>query len=208
MAEREYERDEAGRFGTGTGGGGGASGTATVEPPAGGGGAVPLAPLSERADQNIRALEDRIRGQDFETAAAVAADGTPIMRKDGEADRVDFNAAEVRSLEGAVFTHNHPRGDSFSAEDIRMSGIARLAEMRATTRDGTTYRIQPAPGRTWPAGDQLRTVTDRVREETRLGIIAAVHGGALSREQGAIQWSHETWTRAAPELGLIYSRER
>jgi hypothetical protein len=204
MAEREYERDELGRFGTaGTGGT-----TATADRPTTTGATdrPAPAPLSPRAQQNIAAVEQSIRNQDFETAAAVREDGTPVLRKDGAENRVDFTPAEADQLRGTVFTHNHPAGSSFSVDDVRMASMLGLREARVTTRDGTTYRMQ-AGSRGWPSADRVQSVGNRAREQSGRALLAEVQAGQTSREDAQSRWLHETWERAAPELGLVYARE-
>ena len=204
MAEREYERDEAGRFGTaGTGGG---SATATVEPPAGGG-ASPLTPLSARAQQNIGAVETAIRGQDFETGACVTKDGQPILRKDGGKNSVEFTDAEVASLRGGVFTHNHPGGGSFSLDDVAFAGRAGLSEIRAVGPGGQRYRIQSERGETWPGLARVASAVGSADRSVRADWTPRIKDGSLSVAEANRNHWHEVWSRAAPGAGLVYVKE-
>lgn len=89
--------------------------------------------------ESVRSVEDRIRHQNYESAAIIDENGREIIFKDGEKNCVAFTQEETARMKGRTLTHNHPNSGFFSKEDIGVLVGADLAEMRATTREGRTF---------------------------------------------------------------------
>lgn len=76
--------------------------------------------------------EDQIRYDDTETAVVYDQDGNLLLNKNqGIVDEVSFTAAEAQLFSDAIFTHNHPSGNTFSAADIQTAVYTGIKEMRA-----------------------------------------------------------------------------
>ena len=102
--------------------------------------------------KTVHAIEDKIRGQFYETAAVVGKDGKVLFMKDGAESEVGFNAEECEMMNGATLTHNHPHSSMLSVEDAACFVGRDLEEMRATTREGITYSIKRGEGYTEDKG--------------------------------------------------------
>lgn len=102
--------------------------------------------------KTIHSIEDKIRGQFYETAAVVDKDGKVLLMKDGSENVVGFNAEECKLMKGATLTHNHPLSSMLSVEDAACFVGRDLEEMRATNREGITYSIKRGEGYTEDKG--------------------------------------------------------
>lgn len=91
----------------------------------------PPAPIS--IDEIIAKIEERIRGQEFESAALFKND-CQVFFKDGEESSVSFSDEEVEQMAGGILTHNHPGSRSFSRADVNMFLMAKMDEVRITSR--------------------------------------------------------------------------
>lgn len=90
----------------------------------------------------IHEIEDKIRNQDYESAAVVDAEGEVLFFKDGEQSQVSFTWMEGRMMWDNILTHNHPSSSMFSGEDIACFLNNHMQGIRATNRQGITYFIQ------------------------------------------------------------------
>lgn len=98
--------------------------------------------------KSIHSIEDKIRNQNYETAAIVDKDGQVLLNKDGAQSQVGFTPMECSMMKGNTLTHNHPRSSMFSDEDINCFQHNDMLEIRATTREGVTYSIKQGAGYT------------------------------------------------------------
>lgn len=96
--------------------------------------------------KEIHGIEDKIRKQNFESAAVVDDEGNMLYFKDGMASEVRFSRLECMQMQNNTLTHNHPRCSMFSPEDLNCMAANGLYEIRATNRDGTTYSMKQAAG--------------------------------------------------------------
>lgn len=89
----------------------------------------------------IHDIEDKIRHQDFESAACVDKDGNVLFFKNGEQSQVEFTDEEQALCKDNTLTHNHPSSTMFSPQDINYWIDHDLQEMRVTTREGISYSL-------------------------------------------------------------------
>ena len=101
---------------------------------------------------DLAAVENRIRKSKIEHAA-VWIDGQQVANLDGQSDYVEVPTPIVermRSSGTTVFTHNHPRSGTLSADDVYLALSNNVAEMRVACRDGRTFVLRRPPGtRKW-----------------------------------------------------------
>lgn len=100
----------------------------------------------------IHSVEDKIRGQSYESAAVIDKDGNTLFFKDGAESEVRFNKMECLMMRNNTLTHNHPHSTMFSTEDVVCMVRNDMLEMRATTSEGTTYSIKRGEGYTTEKG--------------------------------------------------------
>ena len=109
------------------------------------GGAAPESEDTPRM-KTVHGIEDKIRNQNYETAAIVDKDGNVLLNKDGGQRQVGFTVIECAMMQGNTLTHNHPSSSIFSAEDISCFVANDMLEMRATTREGNTFSLKRGEG--------------------------------------------------------------
>lgn len=154
--------------------------------------------------QTVHQVEDRIRGQFYETAAVVDKDGNIVLYKDGAERMVGFTAEECQAMKGKTLTHNHPGSSMFSTEDTVCFMQNDLQEMRATTREGVTYSMRQGKGYTPDRGQKFSIDYDgelkaarRVaqRELDERGFMRKIMEGEITQEE------------ANREFGKVIARE-
>ena len=172
----------------------------------------------------VRAKEEEIKFNRFESAFAVDEGGNVVMGRTGEQFRVDFTQEEVRRLQaerGVIFTHNHPRGwkypagsplragSSFSEANIGFACRAEVAEMRVVTPTRRFFLRPPASGWSrayWEAA--LKPVFVRHEADVQREFRLRVQQRRMSWEEAGAEDMHEIWSRVATEVGLTYGREQ
>ncbi len=171
---------------------------------------------SPRVENIIRAKEDEIRLQEYESAYVYDTDGNLLFGKEGDKAEVNFTTEELSLMRGAIVTHNHPSGwnypnsdirsfgNSFSPEDIRLASCYDLAEIRAVT---PKLRFTMKPSQDGWSQIYWEEVLIPLLNET----IATVHHNlfmnSASEEEATYRFWHEVWRRVARRAGLIYTRE-
>lgn len=126
-------------------------------------------------------FEDSIRHDKKETAGVYDRFGGLMFIQGGETDFVKFSKEQrvqmvmhgMGKLRGAVLTHNHPSGRSFSLQDIRMMFLNNLSEIRAvgpiathsmTMGKVTGFDIDDIDAALKQARDAAEKVTDKMFE--------------------------------------------
>lgn len=105
--------------------------------------------------RQILEIEDRIRNQNFESAAVVDRDGDIAFSKNGTEHEVRFTPMEGMMMIGKTLTHNHPNSTILSPEDIACLVRNDLTEVRATNRQGVTYSVKRVDGYTITKGQRF-----------------------------------------------------
>ena len=154
--------------------------------------------------QSIHSVEDRIRNQNYESAAIIDKDGNELLFKDGSQSMVGFSPAECAMMKGNTLTHNHPRSSMFSDEDIKCFETNDMLEMRATNREGITYSIKqgagytPADGKVFLLEYQINSGLARATAQSELdarGFAEKIMRGEMSHAE------------ANKEFGKVVTRE-
>lgn len=177
-------------------------------------------------EQSLSNVEDRIRGQKFESASLYDAKGNHIVFKDGEARSVSFTAEEMRQVDGGVLTHNHPSGRSFSFEDFHESVRHGLREVRAAHSEGV-YRMKLTNDVSYgeyvvPLGYEnapdkrgaynhwvvLRSAYDDADKWVGAKLQDAIINGRMTEQQANATHHHEIWKRLSEQMGFTYISEK
>jgi len=98
------------------------------------------------ADQAVRVIERRIRGESLEHGFFVTDDGTFILAKVGHESSILFRKEEAERVAGTTYTHNHPRSGPLSAGDVHTLVAGRLKAIRAVTEWGAYELRQQKTG--------------------------------------------------------------
>jgi len=209
-------RYEEGGPGSGNFGHAGRPGLRGGSAPKGAGAWSPVIAQQEKRIYRIRTAEHGM---------AVAEDGTVILEKTGGKSSIRFTGDEMDKMRGAVFTHNHPAGCSFSGEggDIQFALTTGLKEIRAVGRQGehalggeylTTYRyvVSPDSGVRNMGWNQLNDKYILPLEAAQYkDFNRRMFDGTMTLEDANATHHHELWTTVdralkADGMTLGYSR--
>lgn len=149
-------------------------------------------------------IEDKIRDQKNEFGAFIAPDGKVMLQRSGLPDKVPIFADELATMKGALFTHNHPGGLSFSPADVRNAAFADLAEVRVVTAQ--QRHMMSAKGK-WPAEANIDRAFNAELTKAQADVDTMVKTNQLNVKYATAEIHHLAWTRAAAKLGLNYTRE-
>lgn len=95
----------------------------------------------------LKAMEDNIRPDSFESLVVIDANGHILLDKsDKSVDSVSISEDEKALMLNATITHNHPSGSTFSWQDLRTLENTMAHEIRAVGSNGITYSLVSGPG--------------------------------------------------------------
>ncbi len=164
-------------------------------------------------DWNDQESKSIYQGLDHvEVGTLFSRDGKQIFKKYGGPNYIKFDEHEIelmRDPDGAVLTHTHPSGISFSIQDLHLACNARLSEIRAI---GGIYEyvFLPPPGVGQFSMDQWEDEyggpVTRINHELQRVLQSKINDGEITVEQAQEQHFHELWTRVAAETRLRYIR--
>ena len=150
------------------------------------------------------ALEDAIRHDAVETGVFIAADGSELLRRTGEPDRVVFTALDLSTKAGTTFTHNHPGDRSFSLDDYEHAHVAGLAELRAVT---PRFRHILVMGAAMPAPATVERLRDRMESRLSRLVDDMIKHDELHPAARGVELDHQFWRALARRYGFAYNRE-
>lgn len=173
----------------------------------------PPAPLSVPTRDRVHTVEAEIRARPTERLVAVdKTTGAVVFAADGTESYVQLDRSQMGILKanpGAVLTHNHPRGTSFSLDDTLLASNVNAGEMRATGRLGgqaATYRIAPAVPGKWPTRLDVTNQYVEADADIYAKRKADIRDGKLTVEEANQTHHHELWKSISEKLGLRYER--
>ena len=166
---------------------------------------------SSMRSANLSNIESRIRGNPTETAALIGPSGEVVFDKsDGLAGAVHFTEDECARMANATLTHNHPRGTTFSPEDIDLAVGRGLKEIRAVHSGGSySLKRQYKIGDEVPSkylrfsrdydsavGKYMKSTVDKVWERTGdadkcNGMVADYRRQWLSKNSASYGWAYK-----------------
>jgi hypothetical protein len=167
-----------------------------------------LQPRSSTLQSSLDRVEREIRDLAVEHAYAFSGDGELLFHTTDEADsQVGFNDAELALLAGAVLTHNHPGGRSFSEEDVTFAMRVGLAEMRVVTARSRYVLRPPTDGWSWLLLKSFPAVVELERHLLQRQLFSEIASGAMSRRQFELAYHHLLWDRLSRRQLIDYSVE-
>ncbi len=169
-------------------------------------GALPVKPdVSTPLKKAVVDLEDTIRKDDMETGAAFNDKGELLFKRQGLPDRLDLTDDELKLLNNATFTHNHPMGMPFSIADIRMAISHNIKEIRAVT---PLLRYSMSPKKQWAAKITLIATINEVKAQANIIVNEKIKLGEINPQFAEAEYLHYIWLMVADRLELNYGRER
>jgi hypothetical protein len=165
-----------------------------------------LQPRNPTLQSSLDRVEREIRNLAVEYAFAFSLDGELLFHATDEADsQVGFNDAELALLAGAVLTHNHPGGRSFSEEDATFAMRVGLAEMRVVTKEFRFILRPPEETWSWLFLKTFPAVLAVERHLLNRQLFGEIASGAMSRQELENVYHHRLWERLRRRELIDYS---
>jgi NAD+--asparagine ADP-ribosyltransferase len=162
----------------------------------------------KRLAQAIKETETQLIKRKTEKVVVFADDGTIVFEKAGDKSSVAFTAGELRLFKNNILTHNHPRGSSFSMDDVAIATIWNLKGIRACGSQYRYYLNRPASGWSREMWEKkIKPLAEKVHNEVFQRLSELINKGKLTIEEANYRHWHEVWSRVAKEVGLDYGRE-
>jgi hypothetical protein len=148
----------------------------------------------------VLAFETRIRDLGHEVAAIVDVERGVVRARAGGPHEVEWDDADCEEIPSRIVCHNHPGGDSFSPDDVRLAWEFGAAQLRAVTPAGVVYTLG-APERGWAAlaWDEIAALGTTWAE----AVFKEMEDGRLITSTPL----HLIWKGVASRLDLPYSPE-
>jgi hypothetical protein len=157
----------------------------------------------------LERIERQIRNLPVEHVYALAPDNSIVFHHtDNLVDQVTFPTRALAHLAIAVVTHNHPRGHSFSRQDVLLAREAELAQLRVVTARHRYSLRPPIAGWRSMAVEQFASALNREEALLKAHILAEIQAFRLTADLVDRVLHHRLWERMAL-LGLVrYAAEK
>jgi len=160
---------------------------------------VVIDPVAAR-DAALSREEARIVTRTTERAVVVDEDGKVVFAKTGARDYVRFSDAEMAKLRGAYVTHNHPSGNSFSLDDVKLLLQEGLRELRAVgEQQGTRYRYVMRPQGNIDPG-RFAHLVNTIERALIAEFSGKINVGIMTPGEANRLHHHELWSRVDAQL--------
>ena len=98
---------------------------------------------AKEARQELLKSEKSLGRRSKETMEVYGPNGEYRFSKRGDINSVSVSALDIPKLYGAVVTHNHPSGGSFSFTDLKFLKRMPISELRISVANGSYYIRKP-----------------------------------------------------------------
>lgn len=163
---------------------------------------------AKEARKELLQSEESISKRKYETLEVYDAKGKYILTKRGGASSVRLSPTEYIKLRGAVVTHNHPSGGSFSTNDIKFMRHTLISELRVSTEDGSYYLRRPEK---WPkeigTGEKIEKTRTEIRNQLKEKYSKLYNEGKITKVQRHKMISDEVNKIFSERYGLDYGQE-
>ena len=162
----------------------------------------------KRLVQALRETEAQLIKRKTEKAVVFNDDGTIFFEKEGNEKSVTFSVDELQLFEDKILTHNHPRGSSFSMDDVHLATYWNFKGIRACGSQYRYYLNRPASGwsqEMWKK--KIKPLAEKIHNDVFQQFSELIDKGELTPEEADYRHWHEVWSRVAKEVGLDYGRE-
>ncbi len=171
---------------------------------------------AETHSPNDQPFSSQLSAQEEELAArcgtekmvVLNSEGHVVLQRDGDEESVAIYLNDEPLLFDAVLTHNHPKGLSFSAEDLSTAVSVDLKEIRAVgVAQPYTYSLKrPADG--WPSKEEILRQREIASNQVYQDLIIQINRGELTTDEADQIFAHEIMLKLATSLNLPYERKK
>lgn len=157
--------------------------------------------------QAVIEYENKIRAEWLEHGVIFTTDGKIIQEITGTQDTLVFNLTHEQEISAynGVMTHNHPKGFTFSYEDIKTACELKLSEVRAVTK---YCRHSMRFNGNWKNKFILQKAIDNTSDKANAMVKQLIKSDVVSATHLNYELDHQTWILVAQELGFTYVREK
>lgn len=163
-----------------------------------------FANTSTQARASAVQFENQIRREAIEHGAFYAADGSEILARVGLQANIGFSTAELQMVKGALFTHNHPGGFSFSLADVLNACEWQLIELRVVCEE---WRHIMNFRNGWPSRPAVQSEYTRIEPLVLAEVASDVRSGHLDPRYACWEIQHRRIHQLASHFHLPYERE-
>lgn len=163
---------------------------------------------SEEARRELLKSEKTLGGRSKETMEVYGPDGGYRFSKRGDASSVGISVLDIPKLRGAVVTHNHPSGGSFSFTDLKFLKRMPVSEIRVSTTEGSYYIRKPKEWhRDISSTTKMEKAYDEIRNNLKPKYRKLYNDGKISKTDRHRLFLDEVNKTFAERYGLEYGFE-
>ena len=156
---------------------------------------------SAEMSKGVLSAEKSIAGNDFETLMSFDDKGNVTYTATGGKNYVYYKGSEVANK---VVTHNHPKGSSFSADDLHGMVATNMKEMRISATEHIYSMKRPASG--WGKSPKaVKTYATRLHNQALKAFNSQKTGNAASDRKLWIKLSTQATTKLAKSYGWDFT---
>jgi len=159
----------------------------------------------------IEQKEQEIINAPIEHGIVVAEDGTVLVETSGRSNSIKFTWEETSKMKGAILTHNHPNGTTFSGADVQLALSNNVAALRAVgVRDGRKLRYILKLGpqvREMSSNQVFKKYIGPIEESLMTRTIEQIHTNQITLKEANRDHAHKLWTEVSQAMavdGLVF----
>jgi hypothetical protein len=141
-------------------------------------------------------------GPKIEYAALLDESGDQVWIKRGGNGFVEFTAAEIQQMSGAILVHNHPGSTSLSLEDMKLAAASGMRRIYAVSNDGRNIYAATVRERNL---DRLIDRYSQYDAEVYSALIRKIRSGEITIPE-AERWHHHVMNVLASIDGIVSYR--
>lgn len=163
---------------------------------------------AKEAKRELLKSEKSLGRRDKETMEVYGPNGEYRFSKRGNANSVGASVLDIPKLRGAVVTHNHPSGGSFSFTDLKFLRRMPVSELRVSTSNGSYYIRKPEE---WPreisSTAKMEKAYNEIRNSLKSKYRKLYNDGKISKVDRHRLFSDEVNRIFAERYGFEYGFE-
>ena len=163
---------------------------------------------AKEAKRELLKSEKSLGRRSKETMEVYGPNGEYRFSKRGNTNSVGASVLDIPKLRGAVVTHNHPSGGSFSFTDLKFLRRMPVSELRVSTSDGSYYIRKPEE---WPrdisSTEKMEKVYNEIRNSLKSKYRKLYNDGKISKADRHRLFSDEVNRIFAERYGFEYGFE-
>ena len=163
---------------------------------------------AKEARQELLKSEKSLGRRSKETMEVYGTNGEYRFSKRGDINSVSVSALDIPKLYGAVVTHNHPSGGSFSFTDLKFLKRMPISELRISVANGAYYIRKPEEwSQDISSVTKMETAYNEIRNSLKSKYRKLYNDGKISKADRHRLFSDEVNRIFAERYGFEYGFE-